>query len=296
MAWLKWPIELATGVDHSLPVYDQMESLRLDLHGDPARAKLVVCSDGNHHMALEQTLQAFARTYPDVEEIFYTTTPPRIALQIMRGGLQIGNFRLAVSPNVFISPPSVLDQLIAEGKMKASLPFMRSRGVVLLVPKENPKNISGLADLFRKDVKLFLSNPFTETISYQIYTDCLRRLAMHEGAMLDFLAHAPGQPDPDKLMYGEAIHHREAPQAIEDGRADVALVFYHLALRYQRIFPELFDFVWPSGSLGEQACDISHFNCGLIGDGGEWGKQLMAFLMSDEVTEIYSSHGLERAR
>ena len=295
MAWLNWPIELATGFDRSLERYEQIESLRLDLHGDPTRAKLVVCSDGNHHMALEQTLQAFARAYPAVEEIFYTTTPPRIALQIMRGGLQIGNFRLSVSPNVFISPPSVLDQLVAEGRMIGYRPFMRSRGVVLLVRKENPKAITGLADLLRKDVKLFLSNPITEKISYQIYTDCLRRLALHEGAMLDFLAHAPGQPNPEKLIYGEAIHHREAPQAIADGRADAALVFYHLALRYQRIFPELFDFVWPSGSLGEQDCDVSHFNCGLIGDGGEWGKKLVEFLMSDEVTEIYSAHGLERA-
>ena len=295
MAWLNWPIELATGFDRSLERYEQIESLRLDLHGDPTRAKLVVCSDGNHHMALEQTLQAFARAYPAVEEIFYTTTPPRIALQIMRGGLQIGNFRLSVSPNVFISPPSVLDQLVAEGRMIGYRPFMRSRGVVLLVRKENPKAITGLADLLRKDVKLFLSNPITEKISYQIYTDCLRRLALHEGAMLDFLAHAPGQPNPEKLIYGEAIHHREAPQAIADGRADAALVFYHLALRYQRIFPELFDFVWPSGSLGEQDCDVSHFNCGLIGDGGEWGKKLIEFLMSDEVTEIYSAHGLERA-
>jgi len=295
MTWLNWPAELATGLDRSVERYGQIESLRLDLHGDPIRAKLVVCSDGNHHMALEQTLQAFARAYPAVEEIFYTTTPPRIALQIMRGGLQIGNFRLSVSPHVFISPPSVLDQLIAEGRMNASWPFMRSRGVVLLVSKENPKNIAGLADLLRKDVKLFLSNPITETVSYQIYTDCLRRLAMHEGAMLDFLVHAPGQPDPDKLMYGESIHHREAPQAIADGRADVALVFYHLALRYQRIFPELIDFVWPSGSLGDQDCDVGHFNCGLIGDGGEWGEKLIEFLMSDEVTQIYSAHGLERA-
>jgi len=30
---------------------------------------------------------------------------------------------------------------------------------------------------------------------------------------------------------------------VADGRADTALVFYHLGLRYQRIFPEIFDFV-----------------------------------------------------
>lgn len=295
MAWLNWPVELATGQDRVVAHYEQIESLRLDLHGDPSRAKLVVCSDGNHHMALGQTLQAFARLHPAVDEIFYTTTPPRIALQIMQnGGLQIGNFRLAISPHVFISPPQVLDKLTAAGSMSKSTPFMRSCGVVLLVCKENPKRIAGINDLLRDDVRLFLSNPVTETISYQIYTDCLRRLATLKGITLDFLAHPSGHPNPDKLVYGESIHHREAPQMVADGRADAALVFYHLGLRYQRIFPELFDFVWPEGSLGNQSCDINHFNCGLMGDGGEWGEKLYQFLLSETVTEIYREHGLER--
>ena len=297
MAWLDWPIELATGKDRTQASYEQIASLRLDLHGDPHKAQLVVCSDGNHHMALEQALQVFASENPALEEIFYTTTPPRIALQLVQsGGLQIGNFRLSVSPHVFISPPQVTEKLTAAGKLSKSAPFMRSRGVVLLVRKENPKHVLGINDLLRDDVRLFLSNPITEAVSYQIYTDCLRRLATQRGITLDFLGHAPGHPDPNKLIYGESIHHREAPQMVMDGRADAAVVFYHLGLRYQRIFPEIFDFVWPEGSLGNQSCDISHFNCGLVGDGGAWGEALYQFLLSDSVTEIYHSHGLERAK
>lgn len=119
--------------------------------------------------------------------------------------------------------------------MKSYRPFMSSRGCVSLLHKNNLKGIAGIVDLLRPDVRLFLSNPNTEKVSNQIYTDCLRRLATQ-----DFLAHAPGQPDPAKLVYGRSIHHREAPQAIMDERADAALVFYHLALRYQRIFPEHF--------------------------------------------------------
>ncbi len=297
MGALNWPDETARAATRDEPRFAHAGSnICLDFHGDPSRARLIVFSDGNHHMALQETLRAFVGKFPAVDDVFYTTTPPSVALKMLRAGcLDIGNLRLSVVPHVFISPPPVLDQLVAEGRMLGYRPFMRSRGVVLLVRRENPKNIAGLADLLRKDVKLFLSNPLAEKVSYQIYTDCLRRLALQDGAMLDFLVHAPGQPNPDKLMYGEAIHHREAPQAVADGRADVAIVFYHLALRYQRIFPDLFDFVWPTGSVGEQACDINHFNCGLIGDGGEWGKKLVEFLMSDEVTEIYSAHGLERA-
>lgn len=296
MIRLNWPDEAARPAKRDEPHFNQVGSnICLDFHGDPLRAKLVVFSDGNHHMALEEALRVFLVQNPEVEEIFYTTTPPRVALQMLRAGcLDIGNLRLSVSPHVFISPPSVLDELVREGRMATHQKFMRSRGVVLLLQKGNPKKIASLRDLLRADVRLFLSNPKTEKISYQVYTDCLRRLGGHESLTLDFLAHPPGQPDPAKLIYGESIHHREAPQAVANGDADVALVFYHLALRYQRIFPEFFDYVWPTGSLGEQECDINFFHCGLIGDGGSWGGQFIRFLQSEKVTEIYSSHGLER--
>lgn len=296
MTWLNWPAELANELDHAYPHYRHNESLCLDLHGDPTQARLVVFSDGNHHMALAETLRAFSRANPNVGEIFYTTTPPRIVTEMFRaGGLEIGNFRLCVRPHVVISPPAVLEPLVSEGLLQDSRPFMSSRGMVLLVHRDNPKSISGIKDLLRPDVRLFLSNPATAKISYQIYTDCLRRLAMQHGVTLDFLAHPPGLPDPAKLVYGELIHHREAPQAIMDGRADTALMFYHLGLRYQRIFPEHFDFIWPAGSLGNQDCDISYANCGLVGDGGEWGAALLDFLKSDAVTKIYEYHGLARA-
>jgi len=296
MVRLNWPDEAARPAKRDEPHFNQAGSnICLDFHGDPQRAKLVVFSDGNHHMALEEALRAFLAHNPAVEEIFYTTTPPRVAIQMLRAGcLDIGNLRLSVVPHVFISPPSVLDELVREGYMSEHRKFMRSRGVVLLLKKDNPKQIASLRDLMRDDVKLFLSNPSTEKVSYQIYTDCLRRLGGHESLTLDFLAHPPGQPNPSKLIYGESIHHREAPQAVADGRADVALVFYHLALRYQRIFPELFDFIWPTGSLGDQDCDINFFHCGLIGDGGEWGELLFQFLFSETVTEIYRKHGLAR--
>lgn len=293
---LNWPDETARPAARGEPRFAHPRSnICLDFHGDPLKAQLVVFSDGNHHMALQESLRLFLTQEPAVEDVFYSTTPPRVALQMLRAGcLDIGNLRISLAPHVFISPPSILSQIVAEQRMLHHAPFMRSRGVVLLVARDNPKRIGSITDLLRDDVKLFLSNPLAEQVSYQLYTDCLRRLAMHAGLTLDFLVHAPGKPNPQKLMYGDFIHHREAPQAVMDGRADVAVVFYHLALRYQRIFPDLFDFVWPTGSLGDQANDANHFNIGLIGDGGKWGGRLLEFLRSDAVTEIYAHHGLER--
>jgi hypothetical protein len=296
MQALNWPGETACFSSNEQPCFAHARSnICLDFHGDPSCARLVVFSDGNHHMALQETLHAFLQKYPAVKDVFYTTTPPRVAMQMLRSGsLDIGNLRLTISPHVFISPPTVMDRLLEEKLITSHRPFMRSRGVALLLRKDNPKAIYDLRDLLRQDVKLFLSNPVTEKVSNQIYMDCLRRLGMHEGITFDFLSHPPGKYNKDKLMYGEAIHHREAPQAVFDGEADVALVFYHLALRYQRIFPEHFYFVRAEGAVDEHVCDINYLNCGLIGNGGEWGKLLIAFLASEEVAAIYNSHGLDR--
>lgn len=301
MASLNWPDEVAGPTDGGEARLIQPGSnVCLDFHGDPLCARLVVVSDGNHHMALRDVLAAFLAENPAVEDVFYTTTPPRVALQLLRAGhLDIGNLRLSVKPHVMIGPPPVLDQAVAAGQMAAYRPFMRSRGVALLVRKGNPKKILGAADLLRDDVTLFLSNPFTESVSYETYLGALRRLATAEGVALGFLEHPPGQPDPGKLIYGRSIHHREAPQAVADdmpgSRADVAVVFYHLALRYQRIFPELLDFVQPAAWTKDEEGEIGRTDCGLVGDGGEWGGALLDYFATAAVTRIYRSHGLERA-
>jgi hypothetical protein len=217
-------------------------------------------------MALCEVLAAFLAENPAVEDVFYSTTPPRVALQLLCAGhLDVGNLRLSVKPHVMIGPPPVLAQAVAAGHMAAYRPFMRSRGAALLVRKGNPKRVFGAVDLLRDDVRLFMSNPRTERVSYQTYLGALRRLASAENLSLGFLDHGSDGPDPAKLVYGGSIHHREAPQALADNQADVAVVFYHLALRYRRIFPELFDFVQPAAWIQDGEKEIGRADCGLVG-------------------------------
>lgn len=292
---LNWPEELANVALGELRWSQADSNLCLDFYGDPRRAQLVVFSDGNHHMALAETLQAFVRRYPDVGEIFYLTTPPTVLLRLLEtGGLCVGNLRLSVTPHIMISPPLILDRAVATGRMRTHRPFMRSLGNVLLVRKGNPKLIRTITDLARPDVKLFLSNPHNETASYQVYVDSLRALARQVGQELDFLS------DPTKhsgrVVYGERIHHREAPQMLADGRVDAAFLYYHLALRYTRIFSDRFEIVPLDGTPAATAAGnvISHFHAGLVDGGGEWGGQMLDFLFSEEVEKIYHHHGLRR--
>ena len=232
MIRLEWPDERARRDE--IPVFAQYGSnVCLDFHGDPARAGLVVFSDGNHHMALGESLERLLAVNPAVEDVFYATTPPRIIVEALHAGrLRVGNLAVSVRPHLFISPLQVLEPLAEKGLLNSPVALARGRGNVLLVKAGNPKQMRGVHDLARGDITLFVSNPHTEAASYALYTEALRRLARRAGVTLPFLA-----GDVRGVVYGEAIHHREAPQAVIDGRADAAIVFHHLALRYVRVFP-----------------------------------------------------------
>jgi hypothetical protein len=289
---LDWPYEGARPERSGRARFAQAGSnICLDFHGDPRSAQLVVFSDGNHHMALEGALRAFLGAHPQAGDVFYATTPPRVIVDALKvGGTRVGNLTLAVRPHVFISPAPVLERLLAEGYVRSHRPFARSLGAALLVRNGNPKRILEIADLARAEVRVFLSNPVTEEVSHRAYVETLKKVAARERVALDML---DADTKPARLVYGEAIHHREAPQCIADGRADVAVVFHHLALRYVRIFPDDFEMV----RLGRGAGDdpdhvVSDIHAGLVGDGGEWGARLVEFMTSETVARIYQSHGL----
>ena len=292
---LNWPYEGAKLPPPEAPRFSQAGSnLCLDFHGDPCRSKLVVFSDGNHHMALADSLAAFRDRHPAVDDVFYVTTPPRVVEAALKAGMiAVGALRLSLVPHVFIGPVQLLESLNGQGLLGRPQPLARSRGIAMLVRKDNASGIAGLRDLAREDVRVFLSNPVTESASYGIYARTLLRLGVREGVDMGFLERAPGLSP--RIVLGECIHHREAPQCLAEGRADVAIVFHHLALRYARVFPEIFDFI-PLACEGDPDEEIAVTGLALVGHGGEWGARLGNFMASEEVADIYRHHGLAPGR
>lgn len=297
--FLPWPEELATNSPDIARWHHAGSNLCLDFHGDPLQAGLVVFSDGNHHMALQATTEHFVREFPAVREVFYATTPPHVLLDgLQQGAIRLGNLTLSRMPDVFISPLPIMEKLRINGLVEEIKPFMQSRGNVLLVRKNNPKRISKVADVLRSDVRLFMSNRETEKASFEVYYQSLALLLQEAGAKRKDLDNklAAGTP---QMIYGQAIHHREAPQALYADKADVAMVYYHLALRYTRIFPDYFEFIVPGGDRQNPqpgpANLTTTYHAALVNDGGEWGSRFLSHLRSDAVREIYQSHGLRSA-
>lgn len=287
---LNWPFE-GTQVDYSNHnQWNQAGSnICLDFHGDPLAAKLVVFSDGNHHMALQACCKEFLKSNPTVHDIFYATTPPKVILDsVLRGGVLLGNLHLKIQPHVFISPENILDKLVAKKQLSSHQAFARSSGNVLLVKKGNTKGIKGIADLLRHDVCLTISNPVTETVSYEVYKQTLLDIASENN--LDVSAFSSLiEKESTRVVFGEAIHHREIPQTIYEGNADVAIVYYHLALRYLRIFPDDFEIVKIESKMNV----YTDYHIGLMNDPGEWGEKFLEFMLSSEALELYKEHGLQ---
>ena len=296
--YLDWPLEAACPSEPGQRWAQPQSNVCLDFHGDPVTAGLVVFSDGNHHMALEASLQAFRGHHPEVNDIFYATTPPSVIVNLLtQGQIVLGNLTLSRLPHVFISPPGIMEKLKQAGHIASHESFMRSRGNVLLVRRGNPKQIQGIDDLLRKDVRLFISNPNTEKASYDVYAETLLALADEQNLDTDAIRSLVSG-NSQRLVTGARIHHREAPQCLYENRADVAVIYYHLALRYTRIFPELFEFIPLEGTVENPQASAKNirttYHIGLVGDGGKWGKQCVEFMFSDDVSRLYESHGLQR--
>lgn len=295
---LPWPGEQAITVTDEPRLHQPASNICLDFHGDPLHAGLTVFSDGNHHMALQATAELFVQQYPEVIDVFYATTPPNILVSALEtGAVNVGNLRLSRQPDFFISPLPVMEQLREKGFVDDFRPFMQSRGNVLLIRKHNPKSIADITDLLRDDVRLFTSNPEKETASFEVYYQTMVGLLQEKGIDRQALDTKLASPVPATVV-GDRIHHREAPQALFADRADVAMVYYHLALRYTRIFPDDFGFIPLGGTRSAPqpppANITTTYYAGLINQGGQWGARFLDFLYSDEVTDIYASHGLSR--
>ncbi len=291
---LTWPNESAAGaLENTGNLTIDGSNILLDLHGDPLRAQLAVFSDGNHNMALEETLRAFLSANGEADDVFYATTPPRIIIDALTSGkICSGNIVLSVSPHVFISPDSIMNKLSAEGRVGPSMPYMRSDGLSILIAKENPCNIVEAADLLKDGVRLAVSNPITETASFVIYEAALMAIGARSGLDKTYIHNYLRS---DTVAKSRLIHHREIPQIIASGDADASVIYHHLALRFTRIFPDKFELLKVDlQGLMEPAAYLTTYHAALVGDGGAFGNKLMDFLMCETVTKIYGEHGLLR--
>ena len=218
---------------------------------------LVIFSEGNHLMVLLSddiigAFSAWARSQPpyadlDLDNIVVVTLPQPVLIQMIRnGGLALGNLTLDVSrrsgfyPDIFMGYPEPLRQLRQLGVIEPQAHFFsKNRGLALLVRKGNPLGIGGLTDVVRTGARVALPDSGHVRAQCRAAADELLGNLVADAV---FAAEVPSFPGRLGIM------HRDLPEMVARGHADVALTWHHLVSYWARIFPDHFELVAVSGA------------------------------------------------
>jgi hypothetical protein len=220
---------------------------------------LVLFTEGNHLMVLlsEDIVGAFpswARSQSqfadlDLDNIVVVTLPQPIVVQMVRtGGIALGNLTLDVSrrsgfyPDIVMGGPDPLQELRKLGVIEPRARFFsRNRGLALLVPKGNPLGVHGLTDVARAGARLAQPD-VVEAGSRARYRAAVDELIGRSAADAFFATEV--QHFPGRL----GITHRDVPEMVARGYADVGMTQYHLISYWTRIFPDHFELVPIAGA------------------------------------------------
>jgi Bacterial extracellular solute-binding protein len=220
---------------------------------------LVIFSEGNHLMALlsEEIVGAFpawAKVQPqyadlNMDNVVVATLPQPIVVQMVStGAIALGSLTLDVSrasglyPDIIMGGPAPLRELRKVGVLEPQARyFSKNRGRALLVRKGNPLGIHGLADVARTGARVAQADA-VEAAARAGNRAAIEALIGKAGADAFYakeVEHFPGRL---------GIAHRDVPEMIARGYADVGLTQYHLISYWSRTFPNHFELIPISGA------------------------------------------------
>ncbi|MBF0506244.1 MAG: substrate-binding domain-containing protein [Nitrospirae bacterium] len=295
-------------------LYDPTSNILLDLHGVISSCDLVLSTEGNYYPALHDIWPIFLSKFsdPPLQNAFYTTSPPITFDQIKNQILQFGNLYITCRPSVAVATKAAIDKLVDAGYTEGPVyPLYQDRGAVILVKKGNPKHIHSVWDLGRKDVRLVMPNPVIESGAFGSYLGTLYGIATHDKqppkqmtaeSLINTIFNSAGD-DPYKWLAGARIHHRDLPWSVAYGKADAAIILYHLGLFTWQSFPDTFDIVPLGGTVADPQPLMgtvirTRF---IVRIKGNWSarqlearEKLIETLLSPDFTTILEKRGLLR--
>jgi len=192
--------------------------------GDSYTADLVMYLAGNQFMVMEDLIRDFQKKNPDIETVYVETIPPGQILkkQLLKQG-EIDGQKTSMNPDLYASVNiNHLKKLSEKGLMKDHMIYTHNK-LELMVAKGNPKGIEGPEDLARDDLVQSHPNPLTEGIFKFYGSEMLKDMGLYEkvtgGKKCKSCWAVPGK------TWFTARHHRETPHRIENGEADVGIVW-----------------------------------------------------------------------
>ncbi len=259
-----------------------------DLHGLETidQAELIIFMAGNQFMAMAELMTAFRKAHPAIGPIYYETLPPKMELrQILAGGAMFQGQLIDAAADVYTSVSRQGVEALAEADLvdkDACFVYLRNR-ISLMVPAGNPLGIETVGDLAREGLRISQPSLEHEDIAEHI-------VAMYRQAGGEELARRIIE---DKRANGETllttVHHRETPERILNGLADVGPV-WATEIEHARRSGQPLEGIDVGPEL-DQRDRVAYYACPLTnGRHQENGRYFLEFLQSIEAQRIYRSY------
>ncbi len=260
---------------------------------DSYTADLVMYLAGNQFMVMQELITDFQEKHPDIKTVYVETIPPGQILknQLLQQG-EIEGKKTAMNPDIFASVNiGHLKKLNSEGLMDEHSIYIHNK-LELMVAAGNPKNIKGAEDLGRDDLVQSHPNPQTEGIFKFYGSEMLKDLGLHEKVT--------GNADCRSCWAVEgktwftSRHHRETPDRIEKGEADVGIV-WTTEVVHAKAEGRPIDGVAIPAPLNKK--DKVNYAIGIMKNGRNQDNaaRYLAYLATDEAQAIYEKYGFLRA-
>ncbi|MBX2856579.1 MAG: substrate-binding domain-containing protein [Rhodobacteraceae bacterium] len=261
--------------------------------GDSYTADLVMYLAGNQFMVMEELIQDFQAKNSEIKTVYVETIPPGQILkgQILNQG-EINGQKTAQNPDIYASVNlGHLKQLKKAEIMDEYMVYIHNK-LELMIAEGNPKNIVGIKDLGRDDLLQSHPNPLTEGIFKFYGAEMLKEAGLFEnvtgGAECKSCWAVEGK------TWFTSRHHRETPQRIEDGEADVGIVWTTEVVHAKAEGRKIDGVAIPAP---ENKQDKVNYAIGTLktGRNQESAEIFLDYLRTDAAQGIYEKYGFVRA-
>ena len=256
-------------------------------------ADLVMYLAGNQFMVMQELISDFQTKNTDIESVYVETIPPGQILkgQLMKQG-EIDGKPTAMNPDIFASVNiGHLKKLHGKELMNEYMIYIHNK-LELMVAEGNPKAINGPEDLARDDLVQSHPNPLTEGIFKFYGSEMLKDLGIYEKVTAN--AECKACWAIEGKTWFTARHHRETPDRIEKGEADVGIV-WTTEVVHAKAEGRPIDGVAIAAPLNKQG--KVNYAIGIMTNGrnADNAARYMAYLGTDAAQSIYEKYGFVRA-
>jgi ABC-type molybdate transport system substrate-binding protein len=194
-------------------------------------AGLILWVAGNQFFAMDKVIGEFQRGDPGLSVGLITLPPGLILSAILGGGWTYNGHEYRFTPDVYASVNlGHLKKLKAAGLMSQYQTYMHNE-LQIMVAKANPKHVTGIDDLVRADVRTSMPNPLNEGIMQFYARKVLERHGIWQKISNGKDCASCQATDNN---YFTAVHHRETPERIQNGKSDAGIVWKTEVLEAQR--------------------------------------------------------------